>query len=280
MFRCAAFILCAFLALDLHGSLSEAQEGRRYVCLLSDPANQCSAYCVSALQPVIDHLTKEQQESNVCEGKLNETLVKLDQLEDQLRATQNKMEDQQISLWGNLTKLVPHDLDKRLNRIEGSQTSLSNQLAAAQKKTDNQFTAVQQTLSNMDRKIVLQNFERIGTRLFYIEHNIFVNWRTAEQICIEIGGHLAAFQNEQEYNAITAKLTKSNYWLGINDLAKQGTFISLASGKPAPYLRWRSNEPKYKDSTQHCAYIYSGRMIVLSCVNDVMHFICQADDKV
>uniref|UniRef100_A0A6P4DXI5 Accessory gland protein Acp29AB n=1 Tax=Drosophila rhopaloa TaxID=1041015 RepID=A0A6P4DXI5_DRORH len=280
MFRSATFFLCIFLALDLHGSLTGAQDGRRYVCLLSDPSNQCSAFCVSALQPVIDHITKEKQDSNICEVKLNEALVQLDQIKGQLNATQTQLENQQTSLEENLKKLIPQDLDERLNRIEGNQTALSNQVSAAQKNTDNQLTIMQKALSKMDRNIMLQNFERIGTRLFYIEHNLSVNWRTAEKICIEIGGHLAAIKNDQEYNAITAKLSKSNYWLGINDLDRQGTFISLASGKRAPYLRWRSDEPKYNDNTQHCAYIFNGRMIVLSCVNDVMHFICQADDEV
>ncbi|XP_016978380.1 accessory gland protein Acp29AB-like [Drosophila rhopaloa] len=280
MFRSATFFLCVFLALDLHGSLTGAQDGRRYGCLLTYPSNQGRAFCVSALQPVIDHITKEKQESNICEVKFNETLVQLDQIKRQLSATQTQLENQQTSFEENLKNLIPQDLDERLNRIESKQTALSNQLTAAEEKTDNQLTTMQKALSKMDRNIVLQNFERIGTRLFYIEHKLKVNWRTAEKICMEIGGHLAAFENNQEYNAITAKLSKSNYWLGINDLDRQGTFISLASGKRAPYLWWRSDEPKYNDSTQHCAYIYDGRMIVLSCVNDVMHFICQADDEV
>nr|XP_016929253.1 accessory gland protein Acp29AB [Drosophila suzukii] len=282
MFRSTTIFLCAFFVLDLKGSLTGAQEGRRYVCLLSDPANQCSAYCVSALQPVIDHLKKEQQDWSTCEVRSNETLAKLDRVENQVTATQLQIESQLTSLQANLTKGIPQDLEKRLDRIEGNQTAVESQLKAGQKQTESQLTAIQKKLSEIERKLVLQRYQQIGSRYFYIEHNLIVNWRTAEQMCVEMGGHLAAFQNDLEYNAIAGQLKKENYWTGINDLAKQGEFISLASGKRAPFLRWRKNEPKYNNPTQHCAYIYGHEniMIVFSCTTDVMHFICQADNAV
>ncbi|EDV59213.1 accessory gland protein Acp29AB [Drosophila erecta] len=282
MLRSAKFILCAFVLLYPYGALIEAQDGRRYVCLLSDPPNQCSEYCVSALQPVIDHLSKEQQDWGTCGVKLNETVAKLDQIEDQLTATQIQIESQHAFLKNNITKAIPQDLEQRLKDIEGNQTALGNQLKDGQKRTESQLTAIQKTLSEIERKLVLQRYQKIGSRYFYIEHNVVVNWRTAEQMCIEMGGHLAAFQNEQEYNAIAAQLKKANYWLGVNDLAKQGEFISLASGKLATYFRWRKNEPKYNNPTQHCAYVYGHEnvMIVLSCTTDVMHFICQSDSDV
>ncbi|XP_043661828.1 accessory gland protein Acp29AB [Drosophila teissieri] len=282
MLRSTKIILCAFVLLYPYGSLIEAQDGRRYVCLLSDPANQCSAYCVSALQPVIDHLSKEQQDRGTCEVKLNETVAKLDQIGDQLTETQIQIETHSALLVRNLTKAIPQNLEQRLKDIEGNQTALGSQLKDGQKSTASQLTAIQKTLSEIERKLVLQRYQQIGSRYLYIEHNLLVNWRTAEQMCIDMGGHLAAFQNEQEYNAIATQLNKANYWLGVNDLAKQGEFISLASGKRATYFRWRKNEPKYNNPTQHCAYVYGHEnvMIVLSCTTDLMHFICQSDTDV
>ncbi|EDW51990.1 accessory gland protein Acp29AB [Drosophila sechellia] len=283
MFSSTKIILCAFLLLYPYGSLIEAQEGRRYVCLLSDPPNQCSEYCVSALQPVIDHLSKEQQDWGACEVKVNGTVAKLDKIEDQLTATQIKIEAQQAFLVNNISKAIAQDdLVQKLKDIEGNQTVLGNQLKDGQKRTESQLTAIQKSLSDIERKLVLQRYQQIGSRYFYIEHNLQVNWRTAEQMCIEMGGHLAAFQNAQEYNAIVSQLNKANYWLGVNDLAKQGEFISLASGKRATYFKWRKNEPKYNNPTQHCAYVYGHEniMIVLSCTTDVMHFICQSDSDV
>ncbi|KAH8352237.1 hypothetical protein KR084_002906 [Drosophila pseudotakahashii] len=274
MFRSTTILVCALLALDLNGSLTGAQDGRRYVCLLTDPQNQCSSFCVSALQPVIDHLKNEQQDWSTCEVKLNDTQESLDRIEKAIIATQIQVSYQ--------PKIIVQELEKQLERIEGNQTALESQLKAGQKQTESQLTAIQKTLAEIERKIVLQRYQQIGSRYFYIEHNVRVNWRTAEQMCVEMGGHLAAFQNDQEYNAIAGQLNKANYWTGINDLAKQGEFISLASGKRAPYLRWRKNEPKYNNDSQHCAYIYGHEniMIVLSCTTDLMHFICQADNTV
>ncbi|XP_037708194.1 accessory gland protein Acp29AB-like [Drosophila subpulchrella] len=285
MVKSKTFILFAFTALDIIGSLAEDQNARRFVCLLSDPPNQCSAYCVSALQPVINHITKEQQDSNTYELKLNETQAKLDLIKNQLTTTQIQMKDQQIFLQTNLTQSIPQDLKERLDRIEGNQTLLAGELQAIKSTTKIQLTAMQDTLSKVDRRTMLQNYQRIGTRLFYIEHNLYVNWWTANTICAEIGGHLAAFKNDQEFNGIAKQLKQENYWLGISDPKQKGDFKSVATGKRAPYFKWRSNEPNYRKfgrSDEHCVYVYGVRnyMIVLSCTKDLMHFICQADKDV
>jgi len=285
MVKSKIFILLAFTALDIIGSLAGDQNARRFVCLLSDPPNQCSAYCVSALQPVINHITKKQQDSNTCELKLNETQAKLNQIGKQLTATQFQMKDQQTYLQTNLTQTIPQDLKERLDRIEGNQTVLAGKLQEIKSSTKSQLTAMQDTLSKVDRRTMLQNYQRIGTRLFYIEHNIYVNWWTANSICVEIGGHLAAFKNDQEFNAIAKQLKQENYWLGISDPKEKGDFRTVATGKQAPYFKWRSNEPNYRKfgrSDEHCVYVYGVRnyMIVLSCTTDLMHFICQADNDV
>ncbi|XP_017069656.2 accessory gland protein Acp29AB-like [Drosophila eugracilis] len=285
MLRSTVVFFCTFLVLDPYRSLTQAQDRQRYVCLLSDPPSQCSEYCVSALQPVINHITNRQKDWNTCEVKLNETQETLDRLEEHLVVKQIEAEKQLTSLQANLTQAIPKDLEQRLTLIEANQKDLSRQLFAIKNNTESQLTDMQDTLTKVDRRTMLQNYQRIGTRLFYIEHYLYVDWRTAEKICVEIGGHLAAFKNEQEYNGIAGQLKQQNYWLGINDLAKQGEFISLASGKPATYFQWRWNEPKYDKFDgidEHCAYIYGVRnyMIVLSCTTDLMHFICQADDEV
>ncbi|KAH8367797.1 hypothetical protein KR084_002886 [Drosophila pseudotakahashii] len=259
MLKTTTFFLFAYFVLDIQGSL----DARRYVCLLSDPQNQCSAYCVSSLQSVIDHIGKEQHNSNTCEIKLNETQAKLDQMADQLRATQIQMKGQQTSLLTNLTQAIPQDLQERLDRIEG------------------QLTAMQDTLSKLDREFTLVNYERIGTRLYYFEHHLWVDWYIAEKLCIESGGHLAAFNSEQEFNEVTRHLKQEHYWLGLSDPKQNGEFTTVASGKRAPYLKWGSDEPNYHkigQSDEHCAIVYGvyNYMLVFSCQN-LMHFICQAD---
>ncbi|XP_043950018.1 accessory gland protein Acp29AB-like [Drosophila biarmipes] len=281
MAKWTTFLLLAFIALDNCGCLTGGQDARRFVCLLSNPANQCSAYCVSALQPVIDHIRREQQDLNTCELKLNKTQATLDRVENQLTAAQIKME----SKWTNLTQAIPQDLGERLLRIEGNQTALAGELQAMKNSTESQLTAMQDTLSNVDRRTLLQNYQRIGTRLFYIEHNLYVNWFTANEICAEIGGHLAAFKNDQEFNGIAQQLKRDNYWLGISDPQQKGEFTTVATGKRPPFFSWRSDEPNYRKfgrSDEHCVYVHGvmNYMVVLSCFTDLFHFICQADNDV
>ncbi|XP_017069633.2 accessory gland protein Acp29AB-like [Drosophila eugracilis] len=282
MFRSTTIFFSAVLLATLQGSLTVAEDSRRYVCLLSDPPNQCSEYCVSALQPIIDHITNGQTDWNTCEVKLNETQEILDRIEDQLTVSQLHAENHLVSLQANLTKAVPQDLDGRLDRIEGNQTDFEGQLKAAQLKTDSQLASIKETLSQIDRKIQLQRYQQIGSRYFFIEHNVKVNWTTAGQMCIDMDGHLAAFRNDIEFNGIAGQLKNDNYWTGINDIDKKGQFMSWASGKRAPYLKWRKKEPRYDNDSQRCISVLGieNGMVVQSCTTLLKYFICQSDDKV
>ncbi|XP_017069613.2 accessory gland protein Acp29AB-like [Drosophila eugracilis] len=267
MLRITSIVFGALLVLDLLGSLTEALNGRSYVCLLSDPPNQCSEYCLSALQPVINNITNGQKGWSSCEVKQNETLETLDQIEQQLAGTQDQLKTE-------LQKAVPQDLTERLNRIEGNQTALESQVKA-----------VQEILSRIDRNVQLQRYQRVGSRYFYIEHNHMATWENAELMCNEIGGHLASFKSESEYNVIAEQLSpRTLYWTGINDLAEQGKFISKASGKPVTYLNWLTDEPKYDKynlNDIHCVEFHGNvkQMLIDTC-RQPLFFICQADDEV
>ncbi|XP_017069653.2 accessory gland protein Acp29AB-like [Drosophila eugracilis] len=286
MYKFTVIFLWAFLALDLQGSLTGAQDGRRYVCLLTDPPNQCSEYCLSAMQPWINNPSNGLQDWDACDVKLSENQETLDRIEGQLTATKIEMEGQLTSLQVNLTKTIPLDLGERLDRIEGNQRDIESQLKAAQLNLECQLTSIKENLSQIDRKIQLQRYQRIGSRYFYIEHNHRATWENAELMCNEIGGHLASFKNQEEYKVIADQLSpRTLYWTGINDLAQQGKFISKASGKPATYLKWLADEPnycKYNFDDNHCVEIHGNvkEMIVNSCSQVALYYICQADDEV
>jgi len=94
-----------------------------------------------------------------------------------------------------------------------------------------------------------------------------------------MGGHLASFKSEEEFKDISARLNKdTSYRLGINDFAEKGLFISVSSGKKAPFLKWKPGEPKYNHKDQHCVTMHNGGMWVDSCSSNI-NFICEADDN-
>jgi len=185
--------------------------------------------------PLSDHIARHQEQWSTCNVKSNETEAKLGKIEAHMTAVKIKSEEQ---------------LQALLTKIESQQS------------------AVMKNVLQINRKIMFLRFDRVGSRLFYIEHNLGQNWTT----CNRMGGHLASFKSEEEFKDISARLNKdTSYRLGINDFAEKGLFISVSSGKTAPFLKWKPGEPKYNHKDQHCV------TAVDSCSSNI-HFIVEADD--
>ncbi|KAH8353699.1 hypothetical protein KR084_012768 [Drosophila pseudotakahashii] len=164
------------------------------------------------------------------------------------------------------------------NHTRAEPNQIRAQLAALQEAVSHESRLE----SNPKALKIPQDFEQFGTRYFYIEHSIHISWTDAEMACRRKFGRLATIQNEEELTAISAKLKKDTlYWLGINDLAKKGDFVSLSSGNRAFFLKWRSGEPNYGNEGVHCVAIINGEMSVEDCnMASFRRFICQADDKI
>ncbi|XP_041566553.1 C-type lectin 37Db-like [Drosophila elegans] len=126
-----------------------------------------------------------------------------------------------------------------------------------------------------------RKFEQIGARRFYISDNHFPDsLPVAEAICREMGGSLVAIKDQAELDAINAKINNnSRFWLGINDRKNNGTYVSQATGKEAPFLKWRSGEPNNKGGDEHCVELLDGVMNDVPCS---MHLftICQEGNSV
>lgn len=143
------------------------------------------------------------------------------------------------------------------------------------KALQDQITRIQTQLSKPKPK--LENFIEIGTRYFYIEEDFRVTWFTAIEWCRNKGGQLAVIQNEEELNAINAKLdVNSSYWLDINDLAYEGHYESWTSGKTTPYLKWYTDEPDNYNENEDCVLLRENVMWDQDCYRS-SYYICQSD---
>ncbi|XP_017002781.2 accessory gland protein Acp29AB-like [Drosophila takahashii] len=207
---------------------------------------------MTALKPLIDHIANHQELWNSRDSlKMNETHEDLARIKGQLETIQ-----------GTLRNIISEDLKERLGQIEVQQTALLDSLAKIQ------------------MKIMPPNFKRIGSRFFDIESNTKLDWKSAENSCRQVGGHLAIIQSEEEFAAINANLDRNSiYWLGIHEPSNRSEFMSLDSGKRAPFLKWEPGEPKYVDNSNHCVVVYKAHMWVDPCTYKAL-FICQADDRV
>ncbi|XP_016956441.1 accessory gland protein Acp29AB-like [Drosophila biarmipes] len=240
------------------------------MCLLQDPPNQCGEFCLTALKPLIDHIANHQELWNSRDAfKLNETQTNLARIKEQLEAVQ-----------GTLKDISAADFKGRLTQIEDHQTALESQLKSVQIKMEAQQTALLESLSKVNKKSIPPNFKRMGSRFFDIESNLKLDWKSAEDSCRQVGGHLAIIQSGEEFAAINANLDRTSiYWLGITEHANRTDFVSLNSDQLAPFLKWQPGEPKYIDKSSHCVVIYKGQMWVDPCKQKAL-FICQADDVI
>ncbi|XP_017008950.2 uncharacterized protein [Drosophila takahashii] len=209
-------------------------------------------------------------------------------LEDQSEAPRepslNETENQLVAV--NFEDLLKTGLTEVLTKIqeyqEAAQTKLEGQLQTLETKLqtllENQRAYFQKTVLETLERVSLSippNFEKIGHRYFYIENSTRLDFYSAETRCRQLGGYLAAIQNQEELSALTAKLDKdTKYWLGIK--GSEWEFVSVASKATATFLKFAIQEGSdYFDGV----YLFNGEMYKPYDLDD-LYFICQADNKV
>ncbi|KAH8333652.1 hypothetical protein KR059_001934 [Drosophila kikkawai] len=229
------------------------------------------------------------------EAKLEENLHEVKtKLEGKLQGVENKLEghlqEVQTKMEAKLEKsllAVQEKIEIQLQAVVNQLQLVSNKIDSAEVKSQLQAKSNKTAVPQQVPKVVVpasstitmpSGFELIGTRYFRIVKE-YAKWETAERRCREMGGYLASFRNEEEFNAITPKLEKyRSYWLGTNDQEKEGHFVSVASHKPAPFLKWQEEYPKDKKNNLNYVNLYNGKMHDYHGSYE-FYFICQADKE-
>ncbi|XP_052855777.1 C-type lectin domain family 4 member M-like [Drosophila gunungcola] len=224
-------------------------------------------------------------------------------VQSEMQALQKEMLHSILDVYKKLNAhqtLVQESLDKSItkevfeNRLEGVDKQLltigSTMAILMSRSVDQPHTVQNQSLQSPQASLQESlseigseppQFEQIGSRHFFIEHNLRLNWTMAAQRCRQIGGHLASFQNRLEFNAVTAKLLTGDvyYWIGMNDLGQEGQFVSVASGNPVAFFDWGYGEPDNLGGNHDCVDIAHAKMWDSKCA-DEERFICQSDNEV
>jgi len=92
-----------------------------------------------------------------------------------------------------------------------------------------------------------------------------------------MGGQMASINSIQDLNAVNEAVDQGySYWIDINDLAKNGEYVSLATGNQAPFLPWLSGYP-ISTTASSCIYLNRTKMHNTDCLN-IAYFICEAGD--
>merc|ERR1711915_171802 len=81
-----------------------------------------------------------------------------------------------------------------------------------------------------------------------------MDWGTAQEYCWYQGGYLAEITSTQEESLLDTFLMDGiSYWLGLPDLAHEGTYRWQESHHVAEYTNWAPSEPTGRDD-QDCVW--------------------------
>jgi len=295
----AAIFLYVLVTGSHYGSLAVSQNTPGPGSESMDFETRCNGHCFSRMKTVMDFVAVNQERWNTCQeittnvtrANQNQVQIQLASLQDavtNVRTSQefqerklDRMDSQQIAMQESLRNIIPQNFVEMLSRTEAHLITIESKLQSMQIRMDNQLRALEGKVSSLIRKVILPGFQLIGKRYFYIEERNEKTWVAANSTCREMGGYLASVKNEEEWNLLSGKLKDQTfYWLGIHELLLRRNFVSVASDKEVPFLKWRPGEPLYVDDSMHCVLINSGLMHVDPCNKKSFLFICQADDEV
>ena len=120
------------------------------------------------------------------------------------------------------------------------------------------------------------NFRSCGTD-FYTDG---MSWFNAMECCYWNKGYLAEPQNQAEQDKIVEYITAADggtlgltaYWLGANDVHREGSFV-YPSGQPMTWTNWMDGEPDDSEQgKEDCVAIDSPKdykWMTLNCTDNI-----------
>ena len=107
-----------------------------------------------------------------------------------------------------------------------------------------------------------------------------LSYNDAKNYCQADGAYLATPRSYDENKFLTDMFPNTNLWIGINDIAQEGQFVSV-DGHPLSYFRWSSSEPNDQHGVEDGVHIVGtsyfgqiGRWNDANAVNRLFEFVC------
>jgi len=90
-----------------------------------------------------------------------------------------------------------------------------------------------------------------------------------------MGGYLLNIESSAEMDMMGILLGSNRYWTSSNNLSSN-SFLSITTGEPMPYNRWKQGQPGEKKDNINCVEIVNGSLNVEKCAT-LMNYVCQAN---
>ncbi|XP_017038876.1 C-type lectin 37Db [Drosophila ficusphila] len=173
-------------------------------CVGEECQSQCASYCFGVLNPCMSNLANLQRRTEACEAAVAIARIALN--------------DRRLDTFASPLNMQP------------------------EKKNTSQLLLEAQPEA---RKLVLNDhFKQLGSKYYYIEKEVKLNWYEALEKCQRMGAHLASLQNQEELDAFNTQFDGLNrYWIDVTSQFKDDEFISITKGSKANFLSWAEGEP-------------------------------------
>ncbi|XP_011206597.2 C-type lectin 37Db isoform X2 [Bactrocera dorsalis] len=91
-------------------------------------------------------------------------------------------------------------------------------------------------------------FKKIGGKYYIVFTGAKMNWFAAAHLCQTYNSDLATIDSETELNDLNFYLTSNGqigkfFWFGGTDLAEEGRYVSLSTGRPMIYTKFAAGQP-------------------------------------
>ncbi|XP_058974934.1 uncharacterized protein DDB_G0290587 isoform X1 [Musca domestica] len=89
---------------------------------------------------------------------------------------------------------------------------------------------------------------KLGEKRYYLGIFFKANWFKATQYCRYHGMHLASISSQEENDRLEKHikdfgLGNEHFWISGTDLADEGSFFWMATGRPITFTNWNAGEP-------------------------------------
>ncbi|XP_039955989.1 C-type lectin 37Db-like [Bactrocera tryoni] len=131
----------------------------------------------------------------------------------------------------------------------------------------------------------LHPFVKVGNKYYLVSAMALeLNWFAAAHFCRSYDSDLLTIESVAEKNALFSHLkpmqiSHMRTWTSSNDLAVEGMYMSLNSGRPMLYTFWEENEPNNANASEDCVEVSlindSFTMNDNNCYQGRKHIICE-----
>ena len=186
-------------------------------------------------------------------------------------------------------KFTAPQLKTRSNKILSEGSKAIRRLNAARKgvseldgiKMEKEIEKIRESLDKKVGKVTPKTFVLRVCGVSFKGHTYLAiasnaNWKEADAMCKEMGGHLAYIETAEEL-VFLAKIFRGNLWVGATDARKEGDW-RWGNGRAVARGLWLNGEPSDHKGTENYAELKSfwgKRLLNDAQLNDSGGFICE-----